>query len=227
MSGNIVNCKLQGHNKKECYILRPDLYSKEEEKDTKEKTQEEQHHGNREDLNNEEDKRTLEDKGKKKLHNEFQEQRRKDRYRRGRHNHKGRMGMTWNLKPQDLTTNNKFKALGDNMENMGKDNGEKANNSNKESEDKEKQAEKQLEKESNIGSSIKNKQYNGHESSPSGHQPEKSEEEVALQQEGPKINTLNKHEITEKQVNEEDDYMKTNIKEVRKEKESLLPLIND
>ncbi|KAF3678954.1 hypothetical protein FXO37_04125 [Capsicum annuum] len=155
---------VKGHNKKECYILRPDLYSKEEEKDTKEKTQEEQHHGNREDLNNEEDKRTLEDKGKKKLHNEFQEQRRKDRYRRGRHNHKGRMGMTWNLKPQDLTTNNKFKALGDNMENMGKDNGEKANNSNKESEDKEKQAEKQLEKESNIGSSIKNKQYNGHES---------------------------------------------------------------
>lgn len=66
-----------------------------------------------------------------------------------------------------------------------------------------------------------------HNNSPSGHQPEKSEEEVALQQEGPKINTLNKHEITEKQVNEEDDYMKTNIKEVRKEKESLLPLIND
>lgn len=66
-------CKLHGHNGKECCILKFDLYPKEEEEDNKEKIQEEEHHGKREKLSNEEDRKTLEDKGKKKIHNEFQE----------------------------------------------------------------------------------------------------------------------------------------------------------
>lgn len=129
------NCKLQGHNEKECYILHHDLCPKEEDGDTKEKSQEEQHHEKIKKVRNEEDKTTLEDREKKKFNNDFQQQRRKGGYRRSGQNQRERMGKTWNPKLPDVAIDNKFEALGDNGQNSEEDKGDKKQRNNKESED--------------------------------------------------------------------------------------------
>lgn len=98
---NCKTCKLRGHNAKECFIIHPELYPKEEEEENKENKEDDKKKGNLAGEKKEGNDTTKEDKGKTKQgeNTEFQEQKRKKGSRKGRQNHRGRMEMRWNLRP--------------------------------------------------------------------------------------------------------------------------------
>lgn len=89
------NCKLQGHNKKKCFVLHPELYPKDEEKIKKEE----------EEMMEDKDKEVIKNMEKKdqteietQKGTTFQEQRNRNGARRGRHLHRGQMVKKWHKK---------------------------------------------------------------------------------------------------------------------------------
>ncbi|KAH0643590.1 hypothetical protein KY289_034564 [Solanum tuberosum] len=120
------SCKLQGHNENECFIIYPELYPKEEDKEERISTDKENEGVNRETTNITQRKgvagTSKEDNGNTKIVEEvvFQEQRRKNYHKGGRQPYKGRVDQRWNPRPQQQVqgtiTGNKFEALEDKIE---------------------------------------------------------------------------------------------------------------
>ncbi|KAK4737232.1 hypothetical protein R3W88_000929 [Solanum pinnatisectum] len=107
-------CKLQGHNEKECFIIHPELYPKEEDEEANKRENK-----NKEgEMQQEEEDTERSRKGKGKIgeSNVFQEQRRKNGYRKGGFFMRGKVEQVWNPKQQQndqVIITNKFEALGD------------------------------------------------------------------------------------------------------------------
>ncbi|KAH0665726.1 hypothetical protein KY290_027962 [Solanum tuberosum] len=95
------SCKLQGHNEKECFIIHPELYPKEDEKEVEKIEKRESTRG----------------EPKQGESNAFTEQRRKNGNGRGSFPNKGgKRAQVWNPKnnqarDQNIETNNKYEAL--------------------------------------------------------------------------------------------------------------------
>uniref|UniRef100_A0A0V0HML8 Putative ovule protein n=1 Tax=Solanum chacoense TaxID=4108 RepID=A0A0V0HML8_SOLCH len=120
------SCKLQGHNEKECFILHPKLYPKEEEDEEKNKD------NTNEDIienikvgqtcHKQGEGGSCDNKGKeKKGEEEFEVQNIKKFPKRGRQYHKDRVEMVWHPRPEQhkgqmIQITNKFGTLTDNQE---------------------------------------------------------------------------------------------------------------
>jgi len=109
-------CKLQGHNEEECFILHPELYRKEEIEVDGDKEK----HNTSKDIRKNRD--TTEQKENRDTAIEFKEQGRRTAHKRGRFLSKDKPEQIWNPRrkennePQQVTTTNKFEALGDERE---------------------------------------------------------------------------------------------------------------
>ncbi|KAH0723023.1 hypothetical protein KY290_006646 [Solanum tuberosum] len=116
------NCKLQGHNETECFLLHLELYPKEEEEEEKYKNNPKEDINTRRVMNNQRVGGDSANKGKgQNQEGEFQEQKKKSYPKRGRQHQKGRIEQVWN--PRHVQNNdrlvkvdNKFGALDDNQE---------------------------------------------------------------------------------------------------------------
>ncbi|WMV32988.1 hypothetical protein MTR67_026373, partial [Solanum verrucosum] len=112
------NCKLQGHNENECFIIHPKLYQETEGTEAYKKEQ----------ARRWDEELPKEDTGKAKVgENEvFQEQRRKTYQKGGRQPYKGKVEHKWNPIPQvqekGTATSNKFGVLDDTKEDERADN---------------------------------------------------------------------------------------------------------
>uniref|UniRef100_A0A0V0HWA5 Putative ovule protein n=1 Tax=Solanum chacoense TaxID=4108 RepID=A0A0V0HWA5_SOLCH len=107
-------CKLQGHDEKECFIIHPELYPKEEDEEANKR----ENKNTEGEMEQEEEGTERSRKGKGKIgeSNAFQEQRRKNGYRKGGFFLRGKLERVWNPKQQQndqVITTNKFEALGD------------------------------------------------------------------------------------------------------------------